>query len=253
MGMLNDLTDLPEDRAEVAALVGMMTNEIKSLTLMNEQLKFQLSKQRQHWFGSSSDAFDQLKPGFEELYRGDKIKEVACMAHVRRKFVDLHKANGLAIAEEAIKRIAALYAMEKEARGSPPDKRVELRQSKAKPIFDDLEVWLDAQLAKISGKSQLAKDIRYALSRMRRMRSYLENGFLELDNNTAERSIRSVALGRKNYLFMDSEKGGKAAAIIYSLTETAKLNNVDPQGWLTFVLSRTADQKVTELDELMPW
>lgn len=191
--------------------------------------------------------------GFEELYRGDKIKEVACMAHVRRKFVDLHKANGLDVAEEAIKRIAALYAIEKEVRGSPPDKRVELRQSKANPIFDDLEVWLDAQLAKISGKSQLAKDIRYALNRMNRMRSYLDHGFLELDNNAAERSIRPIALGRKNYLFMGSEKGGKAAAIIYSLIETAKLNDVDPQAWLAFVLGHIADQKVTELDELMPW
>ena len=91
------------------------------------------------------------------------------------------------------------------------------------------------------------------MKRMKRMRAYLDHGFLELDNNTAERSIRPIALGRKNYLFMGSERGGKSAAIIYSLIETAKLNNVDPCAWLSFVLSCIADQKVTELDELMAW
>ena len=191
--------------------------------------------------------------GFEDIYNSGRIGEVACMAHVRRKFVDLHKSQGLPVAEEAIKRIAFLYAIEKEARGSPPEDRVAIRQTKAKPIFDDLEIWLVEQLPKLSGKSPLAKDIRYALNRMKCMRSYLDHGFLELDNNAAERSIRPIALGRKNYLFMGSEKGGKAAAIIYSLFETAKLNSVDPQAWLTFVLAKIADQKVTELEELMPW
>ena len=190
---------------------------------------------------------------FEDIYNSGRIKEVACMAHVRRKFVDIHKSQGSSIAEEAIKRISSLYAIEKEARGSPPDNRVAIRQTQAKLIFDDLETWLTEQLPKLSGKSPLAGAIRYALKRMKRMRAYLDHGFLELDNNTAERSIRPIALGRKNYLFMGSERGGKSAAIIYSLIETAKLNNVDPCAWLSFVLSCIADQKVTELDELMAW
>ena len=191
--------------------------------------------------------------GFEELYRSGKEHEVACMAHIRRKFVDVHKAQGSAIAEEAIRRIARLYAVEKEARGQPPDKRRQIRQDKAKPILDDLEAWLHAQLPKISGKTPLAGAIRYALTRIKRLRPYLDHGILELDNNTAERSMRPIALGRKNYLFMGSEGGGKSAAIAYTLIETAKLNSVDPQAWLTDVLGRIADHKITRLDELMPW
>ena len=191
--------------------------------------------------------------GFNELYRSGRIREVACMAHIRRKFVDVFKAQGSAIAEEAIKRIASLYAIEAEARGLPPDERVQLRQARARPIFDDLESWLQDQLPKISGKSELAKAIRYGLSRMKKLRPYLDHGFLEADNNTAERSMRCVALGRKNYLFMGSEGGGKSAAITYTLIETAKLNGVDPQAWLTDVLNRIADHKINRIDELLPW
>jgi len=191
--------------------------------------------------------------GFEELYRSGKVREVACMAHIRRKFVDVQKSQGSAIAEEAIKRIASLYAVEKTARGSPPDKRAAMRQEKAKPVFDDLEAWLHLQLPKISGKTPLAGAIRYALTRMKRLRPYLEHGILELDNNTAERSIRAIAVGRKNWLFAGSEGGGKAAAIAYTCIETAKLNGVDPQAWLTDTLSRIADHKINKIDQLLPW
>ncbi|MCP4070162.1 MAG: IS66 family transposase, partial [Hyphomicrobiales bacterium] len=118
---------------------------------------------------------------------------------------------------------------------------------------DDLESWLHAQLPKISGQSPLARAIRYALTRMPKTRPYLDNGFLELDNNTCERAVKPVALGRKNYLFMGSEGGGKAAAIAYTLIETAKLNNVDPQAWLTWVLAQIADHKINRIDELLPW
>jgi hypothetical protein len=128
-----------------------------------------------------------------------------------------------------------------------------MRQEKAKPVFDDLEAWLQAQLPKISGKSPLAGAIRYALTRMKRLRPYLEHGILELDNNTAERSIRAIAVGRKNWLFAGSEGGGKAAAIAYTLIETAKLNGVDPQAWLTDTLSRIADHKINKIDQLLPW
>jgi hypothetical protein len=157
------------------------------------------------------------------------------------------------IAEEAIRRIALLYAVEKDARGLSPEERVRLRQHRAKPILDDLEIWLTAQLRRISGKSELAKAVRYALTRMRKLRPYLDHGFLELDNNSAERSMKPVALGRKNYLFVGSQGGGKSAAVAYSLIETAKLNGVDPQAWLTDVLKRIADHKITRLDELLPW
>ena len=128
-----------------------------------------------------------------------------------------------------------------------------LRQKDAKPVFDDLEIWLEAQLRRIPGKSELAKAICYALGRMPKMRAYLDHGFMELDNNSAERGMRPVALGRKNYLFVGSEGGGKAAAIAYTLIETAKLNGVDPQAWLTHVLAHIADHSVNRVGELIPW
>lgn len=191
--------------------------------------------------------------GFEDLYRSGAIREVACMAHVRRKFVDIHRSQGSPIAEEAIGRIAQLYAVEKEARGSPPDVRLALRKAHAAPVFDALEVWLAMQLTTISGKSLLAAAIRYALTRMERLRPYLDNGILELDNNAAERGMRAIALGRKNYLFVGSEAGGKAAAIAYTLIETAKLNAVDPHAWLADTLARIPDYKITKVDDLLPW
>jgi transposase len=191
--------------------------------------------------------------GLKELYRSGRIHEVACMAHIRRKFVDVQQSQGSAIAEEAIRRIAELYAVEKEARGSPPDERVRLRQAKAKPVLDDLDTWLGAQLTRISGKTPLAQAIRYAITRIKRLRPYLDHGFLEADNNTAERAMRAIAIGRKNYLFVGSEGGGKSAAIAYTLIETAKLNGIDPQAWLTDVLGRIAEHKITRLDEFMPW
>ena len=191
--------------------------------------------------------------GFNGLFGQDKADEMACMAHVRRKFVDVFASQGNAIAEEAIRRIAELYAVEKNVRGKSHDARVALRQSRSKPIFDDLEAWLHAQLPKLSGKSPLAQAIRYALGRMPKARPYLENGHLELDNNTAERAVKPVAIGRKNWMFAGSEGGGKAMAIAFTLIETAKLNNVDPQAWLTWVLDQIADHKITRLGERLPW
>ena len=191
--------------------------------------------------------------GFNGVYGEDKAREMACMAHIRRKFVDVQQSQGSAIAEEAIKRIAKLYAVEKLARGKSPEERVALRQKHAKHIFDDLEDWLQAQLQKVSGKSPLAQAIRYALGRLPKARPYLDHGFLEADNNTAERAVKPVAIGRKNWMFAGSEGGGKAMAIAYTLIETAKLNDVDPQAWLTWVLAQIADHKINRLDELMPW
>ena len=191
--------------------------------------------------------------GFNGLFGENKAREMACMAHVRRKFVDVYSAQGSAIAEEAIRRIAKLYAVEKEARGKSPQERVALRQDNAKSVFDALEQWLQDQLPHISGKTPLAKAIRYALGRLPKARAYLDHGYLELDNNVAERAVKPVAIGRKNWMFAGSEGGGKAMAIAFTLIETAKLNGVDPQAWLGWVLERIADHKITRLDELMPW
>lgn len=134
-----------------------------------------------------------------------------------------------------------------------PEDRATIRQARAKPILVELEDWFHAQLPKISGKSSLAKAIRYALGRMPKARPYLSNGHLELDNNTAERAVKPVAIGWKNWMFSGSEGGGKAMAIAFTLIKTATLNKVDPQSWLTWVLAQIADHKITRLDELMPW
>ena len=181
------------------------------------------------------------------------LEPMANKVSLRRKFVDVFASQGSAIAEEAIRRIAELYAVEKEARGKPPSERVALRQSKAKPVFDGLEEWLHAQLPRISGKSPLAQAIRYALGRLPKARPYLDNGALAVDNNSAERAMKPVAIGRKNWMFAGSEGGGKAMAIAFTLIETAKLNNVVPQALLTWVLAQIADHKITRLDQLLPW
>lgn len=191
--------------------------------------------------------------GFEDIYRSGRVREVACLAHVRRKFVDVHRAQGSSIAKEAIQRIARLYAIEKAIRGSPPDERTRIRQEKAVPVFDDLERWLPEQLSTISGKTPLAAAIRYASGRLKRLRPYLRDGTLSIDNNAAERAMRCVALGRKNHLFVGSPAGGRAAAVAYTLIETAKLNGIDPQAWLADTLARLPDHKITRLDELLPW
>jgi transposase len=191
--------------------------------------------------------------GYNDVYRTGRVTEMACMVHIRREFVKVFESYQLPVAGEAIERIAKLYEIEKRARFKTPQERVALRQEYAKPIFDDLEVWLRAQLSKLSGKTPLAKAIRYALTRLPKARPYLDRGFLELDNNTAERAVRPVTLGRKNYLFMGSEAGGKSAAVAYTLIETCKLNRVNPEAWLAWVLERIQDYPINRIGELMPW
>ena len=175
------------------------------------------------------------------------------MAHVRRKLFDIAESTGSPIATDALEKIAELYRIEKVIRGSPPEARVAVRQEQAKPLFEGLQEWFEAKLTGLPGRSALAGAIRYAISRMKRMGPFLESGICELDNNNAERSVKGIALGRKNYMFVGSDGGGKRAAAIYSLIETAKLNGVNPQAWLTDVLARIADHPINKIDELLPW
>lgn len=191
--------------------------------------------------------------GFEELYRDGRIREAACMAHIRRKFVEVQQSQGSLIAAEAIERIAELYAVESAVRGAAPEVRKAARQSQARPKLAGLEAWLAEQQKRISTKTPLGAAIRYALARLPRLHGYLDNGKLELDNNTAERAMRPIALGRKNYLFMGSQAGGQAAATIYTLVETCKLNAIDPQAYMTHVLGKIADHKINRIDDLLPW
>lgn len=191
--------------------------------------------------------------GYERLYTQGTITEVACLAHVRRKFFDIAEATGSPVAGEALTRIAALYGIEKDIRGSPPEHRRIIRQKRAKPLFKDLACWLDTVLPSLPGRSELAKAVRYAITRAKRLEIYLDDGRLAIDNNAAERAIRGVALGRKNWLFAGSDAGGTRAAAMATLIETAKLNDVNPQAWLAHVLSVIADHPITRIGELLPW
>ena len=191
--------------------------------------------------------------GFNAIFERSEVTEAACRAHVRRKFFDVHAANGSPLAKEALDKIAALYAIESHIRGRPPDERQQYREQHAAPLITDLKAWLDVTLQKLSGKSDLAGAMRYALSRWKALTSYIKDGRVEIDNNAAERSIRGIALGRKNYLFAGSDNGGKRAAAVYSLTETCKLNNIDPEAYLRDITARIPDHKINRIGELLPW
>ncbi len=191
--------------------------------------------------------------GFNTLYGSGRIQEAACWAHVRRKFHDVRVAQPSPLADEALARIAALYGVEAQVRGHPPDRRRRARQQHAVPLVNALHDWLHASLTQVSTKSELAGAIRYALTRWVALSRYLADGELEIDNNAAERALRAVALGRKNYLFAGSDAGGARAAILYSLIGTAKLNGVDPMAWLRDVLARIAEHPINQIDALLPW
>lgn len=191
--------------------------------------------------------------GYEQLYQTKPIRPAACWAHVRRKFYDLEQAHASPIAAEAIRRIAQLYAIESDIRLRPPDERLAIRQLQAQPLLIDFHAWLRRSLATVSVKSTTAGAIQYALNRWDALLTYSGDGMVEIDNNAAERALRAVALGRKNFLFCGSDSGGERAAAIYSLTESAKLNGRDPEAYLRHVLTHIADHPVNKVDAFLPW
>lgn len=191
--------------------------------------------------------------GFNRLYDGGRIQEAACWAHVRRKFFDLHEAHASPVTTEALARIGSLYAIESEIRGRSPEERQRERQTRSRPLLTSLQDWFKDLLTKLSRKSETAVAINYALGRWPALGRYCDDGLLEIDNNSAERALRAVALGRKNYLFAGSDAGGERAAVIYSLLGSAKLNGIDPEAYLAAVLRRIADHPINRIGELLPW
>jgi len=177
-----------------------------------------------------------------------------CWAHVRRRFYELAAAGPAPIASEALQRIARLYAVETDIRGQSADQRCAVRQEISRPILDALMPWLRAKLDLISQKTKLAEAIRYALSRWQGLTRFLDDGRIDIDSNVVERSIRPIALNRKNALFAGSDAGGENWAVIASLIETCKLNAIDPQGYLTDVITRIVNgHPNSQIDDLLPW
>ncbi|MGY2734597.1 transposase [Sphingomonas sp. UYP23] len=209
--------------------------------------------------------------GYGALYRDGRlpgsVREAGCFAHARRKFFELADVAGAArkksrgehagmiypIALEAVRRLDTLFDIEREINGKPPADRLAARQQRSAPVMNELQAWLTAQHATLSRNHDLAKAINYMLRRWGAFTRFLDDGRVCLSNNAAERTLRCIPLGRKAWLFCGSDRGGQRAAILYTLIQTARLSNVDPQAWLADVLARIADHPAARLDELLPW
>ena len=200
-----------------------------------------------------ADAFS----GYEALTRGPgppPIHHAACWAHARRKFFDVQEATKSPIAAEALRRVGELYAIEAGIAGCPADLRLAIPPEQAVPLLAELRSWLEEQSRRLSSKTDLAKAIRYALTRWDALTRYRCDGRLGIYNNPAERSLRGIALTRKNFLFLGSDAGGARAAILYTVLENAKLNGLNPEAYLAGVIAAmAAGHAITRLDALLPW
>ena len=195
--------------------------------------------------------------GFNRLYEANRkpgpVIEAACWAHGRRKFFDLARLNKAPIAVEAVERIDVLFAIEREINGMSPQERVRMRHERSRPLLIELETWLRKQRGRVSKNSDTGKAINYSVKRWAALTRFLDDGRLCMSNNAAERELRAVAIGRKNWTFAGSDEGGRRAAAIYTLIATAKLNDVDPQAWLADILARLPDHPAKRIHELLPW
>ena len=195
--------------------------------------------------------------GFNRLYEPERkpgpILEAACWAHARRKLFELAAVSKAPIATEAVRRIDELFKIEREINGQPAEQRLAVRAERSKPLVIALEAWLRAQYERVSRKSEIGKALAYALNHWQALTRFLEDGRICMSNNAAERALRGIAVGRKNWTFAGSDRGGERAAAIYTLIETCKLNGVDPQAWLADVLARLPDHPAKRITDLLPW
>jgi transposase len=189
--------------------------------------------------------------GYQALFRGEVI-ELACLAHARRKFFDLHQANGSPIAAEALRRIGELYAIEDAAKGKTVEERARRRKETSQPLLEALHLWLQNTRRSVADGGALAKAIDYSLRRWPAFARYATNGFYPIDNNPVENAIRPIAIGKKNWLFAGSEAAGQRAAAIQSLLETARMNGIEPMAWLTDTLEKLPAWPNSRIDELLP-
>lgn len=200
-----------------------------------------------------ADAYAGYNALYEATRQPGPIIEAACWAHARAEFFDLAKLAKAPIALEAVRRMDELFVLERDINGKSPQERRAARQELSKPLVEALEVWLCEQRAKVSSKSEIAKAINYSLNHREAFTRFLHDGRICLSNNAAERAVRGIAVGRRNWTFAGSDAGGQRAAAVYSLVETCKLNNVDPQAWLAYVLAHLPEHPAKRIDELLPW
>ena len=205
---------------------------------------------QRHLVGFSGILQADAYSGFKALYAPDasgkpRIREAACWAHLRRDFFDVHTATKSEFAREALDRIGDLYDIERQIKGQPRDARLAIRQTETRPKVEAFKAWSEAQLTRIPGKSDLAKAFRYALNRWAAFTLFLDDGRVAIDNNTAERAIKPVVIGRKNFLFAGSDAGGETLASAMTIIETAKFNGLDPQAYLADIFARIHDHKST--------
>lgn len=199
-----------------------------------------------------ADAF----AGYHPLYEDGRVVEAACWSHARRKVWDIHERQhklGGTLAHQALQRIGKIFAVEAEIRGKPPHERMQVRRTRTAVMLGDLKAWLNTTLSQVSAKSPMALAIGYSLSNWTALTRFVDDGRIEAHNNAAERALRGVAIGRKNYLHLGSDNGGHSAAVIYTLVGAAKLNGIDAQAYLRYVLDRIADHPSHRIDELLPW
>lgn len=211
---------------------------------------------RRHLSGFTGVLQADAYAGYDRLFADGQIVEAACWAHARRKYYEIHERQDKlpgTLAHQALQRISALYAIEKDIRGQPAAERAPQRQRQSKPLIEEMYRWLNDTLGRLSAKSPMALAIGYSLSNWCALTRYVNDGRIEMDNNAAERALRSVVLGRKNYLHFGSDAGGERAAVIYSLIGSCKLNDMDPFAYLHHVLQRIADHPSNRITELLPW
>ena len=199
------------------------------------------------------DAYSGYNALYVEGRRPGPIVEAGCWAHGRRKLYELARLRKMPVAIEAVRRIDELFAIEREINGQTPSQRLSVRRERSKPLVEGLERWMRSERRKLSAKNPLAKAMAYMLNHWQAFTRFLDDGRICMTNNAAERALRGIAVGRRNWTFCGSDTGGERAAVIFTLIETCKLCDVDPRAWLADVLARIADHPASRIDELLPW